>query len=147
MANDRRMPVSIKREPALRATRVSIGKLKLVYVLVADKRLKYPKGKSAIAYIGTTKHGLRRVAASAAKRAEQILGLRGVRSLAARVVTCQPRQRVKTWRVLERALLLKFKERFGATPKCNTHGKRMKERDEFEYFRARRILNVLEELS
>jgi len=147
MPNNRRIHVSIKRDPALEATRVSLGKQKLVYVLVADKRLKYPRDKSRIAYIGTTKRGLRRVASSVARRADDILALPGVRSFVARLVTCQPRQRVKTWRVLERALLLQFRDMYGAQPKCNLHGKRLKVRDEFEYFRPRRLRAVLQELS
>lgn len=147
MANDRRISVSIKRDPALEATRVSIGKQKLVYVLVADKRLYYPKKKSRIAYIGTTKRGLRRVAGSVASRADEILALPGVRSFVARLVTCQPRQRVQTWRVLERALLLKFREIYGAPPRCNHHGKRLKVRDEFAYLRPSRVAAVLDELS
>ena len=147
MPNNRRINVSIKRDPALHATRVSVGKSKLVYVLVTDKRLEYPLGKSRIAYIGTTKRGLRRVATSAARHADQILSLRGVRSFVARVVTCQPRQRVRTWLVLERALLLAFRERYGSQPKCNSHGKRIKVRDEFEYFRRKRLVEILDEIS
>jgi hypothetical protein len=147
MANNRRITISVKRESALHATRISIGRLKLVYVLVADKRLDYPKAKSRIAYIGTTKRGLRRVASSVAVRTDQILALRGVRSLDARVVTCQPRQRVKSWFVLERALILTFREMFGGPPKGNSHGKRMKWRDELDYFRAERLIEVIEELS
>ena len=38
----RKLTVSLKRDEALRATRVSIGKNKLVYVLVADKRINFP---------------------------------------------------------------------------------------------------------
>jgi hypothetical protein len=147
VANNRRINISVKRESALHATRISLGKLKLVYVLVADKRLRYPKRKSKIAYIGTTKRGLRRVASSVAVRTDQILALRGVRSLDARVVTCQPRQRVKSWFVLERALILTFRDMFGAPPKCNSHGKRMKNRDELDYFRVERLREVIEELS
>ena len=82
----RRLRLSLKRDEALRATRVSIGKQKLVYVLVADKRLRYPKGRSRIAYIGTTKKGVTRIAQSVAKRAEDILSLHGVRTFHARVV-------------------------------------------------------------
>jgi len=145
--NNRRINISVKREPALHATRITLGRLKLVYVLLADKRLQYAKGKSKIAYIGTTKHGLRRVARSVAVRTDDILALPGVRSLDARVVTCQPRQRVKSWLVLERALLLKFREMYGSPPRCNKHGKRIKERDEFDYFRSKRIQEVIEELS
>ena len=120
---------------------------KLVYVLIADKRLGYQEGKSRIAYIGTTKKGVARIAQSIAARAEVILALRGVRTFYARVVTCKPRRHVKTWRKLERALLLKFKERFGEVPECNSHGRRMKATNEFHYFSQRGIANVIDELS
>lgn len=147
MPNNRRITIALKRDRALQATRVSVGKSKLVYILVTDKRLKYPGGKSRVAYIGTTKRGLRRVATSAARHADEIFSLRGVRSFEARVVTCQPRQRVRTWLVLERALLLAFKERYGAQPRCNSHGKRFRVRDEFEYFRRKRLMSILDEVS
>lgn len=147
MPNNRKIPISLKHEVAMEATRVSIGDSKLVYILCADRRIKYPKGRSRIVYVGTTRHGIRRIAGSVAKRADDILQLRGVRRFHARIVTCRPRQRVKTWRVLERALLLAFRERFGEPPKCNTHGKRMRERDEFDYFRRRRIATIIDDLT
>lgn len=147
MPNNRRISIALKRDCALHATRVSVGKSKLVYILVTDKRLKYPNGRSRIAYVGTTKRGLHRVASSAARHADEILSLRGVRSFDARVVTCQPRQRVKTWLVLERALLLAFREKYGSQPRCNNHGKRMKARDEFDYFRHKRLIAILEDIS
>lgn len=142
----KRMSVSLKRDPALTATRVTIGKEKLVYILVADRKLKYAKGKSRVAYIGTTKKGVARVAQSVAYRANKILTLRGVKSFAARIVTCQPRQNVSTWLVLERALLIAFKEKHGEVPECNAHGKSMKERDEFRYFSRTRVRAILDEL-
>jgi len=61
--------------------------MKLVYVLIADKRLKYKLGKSRIAYIGTTKKGSSRIAQSMAARAEDVLSIHGVRSFHARVIT------------------------------------------------------------
>src|SRR5262245_43612878 len=130
----RRLSLSLRRDEALTATRVSVGNQKLVYVLVADKRLRSGKIKSRIAYIGTTRRGVGRVAGSVAHRANDILSLRGVRRFHARVVTCPPRQRVSTWLKLERALLLAFKSKFGMVPLCNSHGKGMRERDEFRYF-------------
>jgi len=143
-----RLRLSLKRDEALRATRVSIGKKKkLVYLLIADKRLKYAKGKSRIAYIGTTKKGVDRIAQSVAARAEDILSLHGVRTFHVRVVTCNPRQNVKTWIKLERGLLLCFRERFGLIPQCNTQGKNMKETDEFYYFAKKGVLNIIDELS
>jgi hypothetical protein len=135
----RRLPVSLRRDEAINATRVFIGASKLVYILIADKRLKYRKGKSRIVYIGTTKNGSSRIAGSVAARAEEILSLHGVRSFHARVVTCRPRQRVKTWHKLERAMLLEFKARFGEVPKCNTQGSNMVETDEFRYFSKTRV--------
>jgi hypothetical protein len=143
----KRLRVSLKRDEALRATCVTVGRKKLVYLLIADKRLKYKSGKSRIAYIGTTKKGVARIAQSAAARAEDILKLHGVRTFHARILTCNPRQRVKTWIKLERGLLLCFRERFGEVPKCNSHGKRMKEVDEFYYFARRHLTNIIDELA
>jgi len=42
----RRIKLSLKRDEALTATRLSVGKGKLVYLLIADKKLKYRKGRS-----------------------------------------------------------------------------------------------------
>jgi len=81
-----------------------------------------------------------------ASRASDILRIRGVRTFHARIVTCQPRRHVRTWRKLERALLLAFKEHYGEVPWCNTHGKRMRERDEFDYFSRARVLSIVKEL-
>jgi len=143
----RRLRISLKRDEALRASRVTIGKDKLVYVLVTDKRLTYPNGKSRIAYIGTTKKGLARVSQSVAARADDILSIHGVRQFHARIITCKPRQHVKTWHKLERALIIEFKERFGDVPLCNSQGSRMRETDEFTYFHQSGVRNVLDELS
>ena len=62
----KRLKLSLKRDPALQATRGSVGKSKLVYVLVADEPLKYAYGRSRIAYIRTTKTGVGRIAQSVA---------------------------------------------------------------------------------
>src|SRR4051812_6596732 len=102
--------VSLKRSPAIEVDRISIGNLKLVYVICADRKLVYPKGRSRIAYIGTTKTGIHRVAQSAANRSDQVLSLPKVDSFQVRIVTCTPRQNVKSWHKLERAMILVFKE-------------------------------------
>jgi hypothetical protein len=142
-----RLRMSLRNGEALKATRVSIGKNKLVYVLIADKRQRYAKGKSRIVYIGTTKKGVGRVAGSVASRAEHILRLRGVTSFHARVITCQPRQSIPTWLMLERAFLLSFKTKFGEIPVCNSHGKGMREGDEYRYFHKKGVANNIDELS
>lgn len=146
MANNRRLHVRVGRDKAMEVTRASIGGERLCYVIIADKRLRYRKGRSAIVYIGTTRRGVGRLASSAAHRAPHVLSLRGVRSFSVRVVTCRGRQRVRTWRVLERGLLLAFKDRFGEVPRCNSHGRAMRIRDEFEYFQKSRLVRVLEDL-
>jgi hypothetical protein len=143
----KRLPISLNKKHAMEVTRVSIGKKKLVYLILVKKPLKYQWGQSRIAYIGTTKKGMGRIAQSAAARAEAILGLRGVRDFIVRVLTCPPRPNVKTWVKLERALLFVFRQRYGALPKCNTQGKNMKERDEFKYFRRDRLERMLEKLA
>jgi hypothetical protein len=143
----RRLSLSIKRDRALIATSVSIGKHRLVYVLIADKRLKYPKGRSRIAYIGTTKHGLSRIARSVATRADKILSIPGVKSFDARIVICKKRKNVSTWKKLERALLIEFRSRHEKTPECNVHGKNMKETNEFRYFSRHAVRNALDEFS
>ncbi len=88
-----------------------------------------------------------RVAQSAASRSNEILRQPGVNSFEARIVTCQPRQSVKTWHKLERALLIVFKELHGDVPRYNTHGKNFVETDEFRYFSKARIRRILEDLA
>jgi len=131
----------------MRVHRVVIGKEKLVYFLVADKRLQYPRGRSRIAYIGTTKTGASRVAQSVASRAEDVLRRRGVYEFHTRIITCRPRQKVKTWFKLERACLMRFRDRFGRVPVCNSHGKKMTEAGEFEIFSRGRIDRIIDDFS
>ena len=146
-SNIRRLSLSLKRGEALHATSISIRDDKLVYVLVTDKKLKYEKGKSRIAYIGTTKNGVTRVAQSVAARAENILAIHGVQEFGARIITCKGRQKVKTWKKLERALLIQFRRMYGEVPLCNTRGKKMKETDEFKYFSIVGVKSMIEELT
>jgi hypothetical protein len=141
-----RARVSLKREAALIARRIILRDEKLVYVLVANKKINYDTGRSAIVYIGTTKNGGSRIAASVAGRAKRILSLHGVTEFSARTLACRPRQRVKMWRKLERAMLIGFKELFGEIPECNVQGKNFKETDEFRYFARARVHRIIEDL-
>lgn len=131
---------------ALEVHRLAVQQEKLVYVLLVNKKLKYRYGKSHIAYIGTTKKGAARIMQSAATKAGQLLALHGVTGLEAHIVTCHKRQRVQTWRKLERALLLEFRSMFGDVPKGNNQGKGIMEKDEFDYFQRSRIRAVLKSL-
>ena len=141
----RLLPVALNLNPAMSVTRVSVLQDKLCYLMVANKVIKYPKGRSRVVYIGTTQNGVNRVAVSAAQRADDILGTHGITAFDVYVVTCKPRQHVRTWRKLERALLLTFRETYGDVPLCNKHGTKMRETNEFDYFSPQRIKNILED--
>jgi hypothetical protein len=88
-----------------------------------------------------------RIAQSASARAEDVLGLHGVKSFHVRILTCAPRRNVKTWVKLERALLLTFRHKYGALPVCNSMGKKMKQTDEFKCFNRKRLEDCLEALA
>lgn len=142
-----RLRVSLKPKSALTMRRVALDHERLVYVICADRKLKYESGYSQIAYIGTTRNGISRVAASAAYRSWDVLWSRGVHSLDVRIVTCRPRQGFKSWVKLERALILAFREKFGEPPMCNVQGRAMKLGDEFERFSLRRLSRIIDTLS
>jgi hypothetical protein len=84
---------------------------------------------------------------SVAFRADTILLLHGVDEFSVHVVTCKPRQHVKSWHKLERALILIFREMYGEVPTCNSHGKKIKETDEYNYFSKQRLQTIVENLS
>ena len=142
----KRLKVKLERKCVMQVNRVSLGKKKLVYVIVAQKLLKYPWGRSKIAYIGTTKKGMDRIAQSVAARADAVLSLHGVKEFTVRSLTCNPRRNVKTWEKLEDALLLLFRQRYGRLPVCNEKGKHVKETDQFLCFRRERLEKMLEAL-
>jgi hypothetical protein len=92
----------------------------MVYILAANKSFKYKNGRSRILYIGTTKKGGNRPAASAVNKAsEAFYKLRGVKTIDVHIVTCAPRKAVQTWKQLESALLNTFRNRYFQLPKYN----------------------------
>jgi|SRR5471032_1852425 len=141
------LTVQTTKKPALTITRTATKSSQLVYIAVANKAIKYPSGKSRIVYIGTTKNGAERIAASAAAKAAQMLGLHGVTHLEFFVVTSTSMAKIKTWHKLERGLLLSFKDKFGEPPKCNIVGKNMRWTDELNYFTRRRLDGVIMQYS
>src|SRR5215510_11573437 len=96
------MNVRLTRDPVVVVERQSINERKLVYVIVANRPISYADGRSRIAYIGTTQHGLNRIASSIAARAPDVLRIRGVRRFEVHVLTVTGRGHVKTWVKLER---------------------------------------------
>jgi hypothetical protein len=116
----RRLSISLMNPPAITVTRVSTRQQRICYLIVANKVMKYPNGRSKVVYIGTTQNGVHRLASSAAYWADAVLGGHGTTQFEIRVVRCSPRQGVKTWRKLERALLLTFRDLYGDLPRFNT---------------------------
>ena len=90
---------------------------RMVYILRADKPQKYEKGRSRIVYIGETKKGTKRPAASAASKSVKAFGeLRGVGRIDVHPITFRGRQNVRIWEVLERDLLATFKQGLRGNP-------------------------------
>jgi hypothetical protein len=144
MPKRKKLTIRTAARPAIVIFRPALSAKRLVYVAVANKRLKYPHGRSCIAYIGTTKAGARRIAASAAVRAPGLLSLHGVTALSFFVVTCRARQNVESWKKLETGLIVAFKHLYGEVPKCNVHGKNRRWGDVLNYFTRSRLEAVLE---
>ena len=128
-------------------TRQALKREKLVYVAVANKSQRYPRGRSSIVYIGTTKKGVGRIAASAAGQARKLLSNHGVRRLHLFVVSCTSLRGVETWKKLESGLLMAFKDLHWSVPVGNTQGKNREWRDERDYFSENRLKNIIRELS
>ncbi len=142
-----KLRIKFKGEPVISITRKAFRETKLVYIARANKPRKYPWGKSRIVYIGTTKTGAGRMASSAVWKGEDLLFDHGIKHLDFYVITCARRRNVASWRKLEKALLIKFRETFGSVPRANTVGKGMRWDDEKEYFSDDRLDEVIEGLS
>jgi hypothetical protein len=99
---------------------------RMVYILTANKHLRYKDrdsrtvGRSKILYIGTTKKGAGRPAASAVNKASDVFyHLHGVRTIDVHIVTCATHNKKQTWKKLEAALLDAFRHRYFQLPKYN----------------------------
>ena len=144
----KRLKARVSSKPAITITRSATRNDKLVYVAKANKPVPYPQGSSHIVYIGTTKAGARRIAQSAAYRAEHLLGLRGVSSLEFyTVVVTNTVQGLKSWQKLERALIVRFRERYGKPPKANVVGKKMRLHGEQKYFSYEKLNKIIDKLT
>ena len=117
--------IKYRDRPAVVVHRAAFKESKLVYVGRANRPYRYASGRSRIVYIGTTKKGARRVASSAARKGVDLLFEHGIKEVEFSVVTCSKLRAVATWRKLERALLIKFREKYGEVPRGNVQGKRM----------------------
>jgi hypothetical protein len=139
-----KLRIKYDKKPAISIARRAFRKRKLVYLARANKKRKYPWGRSRIVYIGTTRQGAGRIASSAVWKGEDLLFDFGIRHLEFHVVTCASRQSVASWRKLERAMLIRFKETFVAVPRANTVGKHMHWDDEKRLFSTDRLDQVIQ---
>ena len=142
-----RLKIKLNNKAAITITRSAIQTDKLVYIARSNKPFRYKYGKSRIVYIGTTQAGVHRIATSAAHKAEDLLGRFGVKQLEFHVVTSKKRPNVQSWRLLERALLLTFRERYGEIPHCNSQGLKIQWNDERDCFRDDHLRHVINQLS
>jgi hypothetical protein len=132
---------------AITITRIAYAASELVYIAYANKPLRYEHGDSRIAYIGTTKNGVWRVATSAASRAEALFTRRGVHTLEFYLIATPRQGRKTTYRKLERALLLRFRERYGSVPAANKQGKRIRWRDDDNVFTHASINKIIDDFA
>lgn len=139
----RRLTIRPSKNPVMTVHRRATRAQRLVYVICAPKPQKYTTGRSRIIYIGTTKVGVRRVAASMAGKAMTFLSQWGVKSLDVYTLTCPPRPGTHSWRVLERDLLIAFKIAHGRVPLANTSGKNFTPEKLSRVFQSRRLAQVL----
>jgi hypothetical protein len=143
----RRLTLKWRKQPAIVINRVAFKDSKLVYVARANKKIRYPWGRSKIAYIGTTKKGARRIASSAVWKGADLLFQYGIKHLELHVVLCAKQPGVESWKKLERALLIRFRELHGTIPKGNNQGQKIRWKDERQYFSQDRLDKIIEELS
>lgn len=116
----RRLKIKCSKSSLLTVTRSSQWTARMVYILTANKYVRYPNGRSRIIYIGTTKKGAGRPAASAVNKASQVFGkLHGVKTIEVHIATCRPRKAMQTWKHLESSLLDSFRRRYFQLPKYN----------------------------
>jgi hypothetical protein len=133
--------------PALTIQRSRYWKPRMVYILRADKRIRYARGRSRIVYIGETTRGARRAGTSAVLKAMTAFGLgkqkdalHGVRRIDVCPLTFRGKRSIKMWKKLESALLQTFKEIYGQLPRYNRQGPRKKFHDKF--FRKKRLKDI-----
>lgn len=116
----RQLKVRSSKTALLTLTRSHQWTDKMVYILAANKSHKYGNGRSRILYIGTTKKGGNRPAASAVNKAsEAFYKVHGVKRIDVHIVTCAPRRSMQTWKRLESALLDVFRNKYFELPKYN----------------------------
>jgi len=139
--------ISTSPNSAIRFTKLQRSDQCLVYIVCANRSLKYRDGDSRILYIGTTAKGIDRMSKSASALTQKFFAHHGVTKVYVHPIYTKPRQKKRMWVVLERALLLRFREMYGEPPKHNTQGKKLRWRDEADYFTLSRLTGIIDRYS
>lgn len=145
----RRLSQSFDPVLTIDATRTKVKRL--VYLLVANRPVRYGKDYSRIVYIGTTKNGIERIAGSASKRVTEALKKEsGIKRLDAYVVWTSTKRGPQSvhgkplWHILERALILAFKYKYNDDPpRLNIQGRRFREHNEFDIFAYEAVERII----
>src|SRR4051812_20918511 len=137
MVRKKNLRIQMSKESALTIDRSRMWKSRLVYILVANKIFKYPSGKKThVLYIGTTRKGARRPAASAVEKAMAMFGeVRGVKQIGIYLLNSDSRPNVRTWQKLESALLAAFRQRYFKLPQENKKRGEYGNEEDIRYFR------------
>lgn len=138
----RTLRINCTDDPVLTITRSNRWRNRMVYILTTPRLYKHKSGRrSRIIYIGTTKKGAARPAASAVNKASQAFGkLHGVKTIDVYIATCAGVPAVKTWKELESALVHTFWSRYFQLPRYN----KVKPKLRNELFRQRALENLIE---
>ncbi|MGB9465992.1 MAG: hypothetical protein WBR10_12850 [Candidatus Acidiferrum sp.] len=138
------MRVHVDSKPAMTMHRRILTKDRIVYLLVGKNAFKYKGGRSHIAYIGTSKRGARRIASSAAQRADKVFSKWGSKHMDVFIASCSAKPGLKSWMYLERALLAQFLAWYRELPFCNKQGKKYKfDEKMMRMFKQKRIHRIL----
>jgi len=117
------MKTHLASKSAMTVHRRILTKDRIVYLLVGKKPFKYKRGRSRIAYIGTSRQGAQRIANSAGYRADEVFSKRGSKQMEVFIASCAGIPGLKSWGYLERAFLALFYARYKSLPLCNKRGR------------------------
>lgn len=143
MAPSRRYRISQPDDPVLTVELAADFNDQVVYLLVANRLQDYEYGKSRIVYVGRTDRGVKRISESASDKIAQAYE-HDIDRIKAYIVYCNPQDQEKASLpdMLERVLMIRFKQIFGDLPKFNKRG--FKLGDEQEYFTGVAVDKVID---
>jgi hypothetical protein len=140
----RALSVKCTKNSLLTVLRSSRWKRRMVYILVANKSYKYKSSKrSHVIYIGTTGKGIHRPATSAVDKASEAFSeLHGVKEIKVHIASCRGRKAMRTWKYLESALLVVFRDTYYELPKYN---KQRGNEEDIRLFRRRALQKIIDQ--